>query len=96
MERNHIVEGGMTLANARQNGVAGLEGWCGCGHHAVVPIGPVIERLGPARSIPSIMLTCSRCGARVRARPDWSEAKAQGKPDLRPRPQQKDGGVGHG
>ncbi len=52
--------------------------WCNrCGHNAVLPTGPLVERLGPDMPVPEIgaRLVCRDCGARdVATRPAWPSA----------------------
>ncbi len=49
--------------------------WCnGCFHHAVLPIGPLVERLGHGYPVPAARdrTYCATCGSRdVETRPNW-------------------------
>lgn len=50
--------------------------WCNrCPHHAILPVATLINRFGPACSVPEVgaRLRCSGCGSKdVATRPNWS------------------------
>ncbi len=49
--------------------------WCnGCYHHAVLPIAPLVARLGRNHPVPAVKdrARCGRCGSKdVETRPRW-------------------------
>ncbi len=49
--------------------------WCnGCYHHAVLPIAPLVAKLGHNYAVPAVSnrARCARCGSRdVETRPHW-------------------------
>ncbi len=49
--------------------------WCnGCYHHAVLPIAPLVAKLGSSYAVPAVRnrARCARCGSRdVETRPHW-------------------------
>ncbi len=63
-----------TLATLEAHGV-GVFCWCNrCGHHARLPLGPLIAELGPNHPVPELgaRMRCSGCGSKdVATRPDW-------------------------
>ena len=60
----------MDIANAKANGVTGVEASCMCGHEATIPFGDMPDDL----FIPviALRLRCSACGGKeITTRPDW-------------------------
>ena len=49
--------------------------WCnGCHHHAVLPVAPLVARLGRNHAVPAVSnrARCAQCGSRdVETRPHW-------------------------
>ena len=70
----------MTLGNMRANGVRSLAAWCvgrDCHHDGVVDVEHLSRRGAGAWFGPR--MRCTMCGAiGADARPNWSEAAAQG------------------
>ena len=90
MSRRNPGHVGVPLADLAAEGMD-VEAWCnevGCGHHARLPIGPLLERFGADFPIPELarFLRCGRCGSSryVEARGDARQRQVSGSPKSYP------------
>lgn len=75
--------GPMTIANARENGLSGIEVYCRKCHHAATMRFEALD-LPDETPIPEIgrikRFVCSSCGGwGVKTMPDWTDYKASGR-----------------
>lgn len=80
----------ITLAEAAQSGVAGLDLYCEtrgnngllCSHHGFLALSDALERCGPTKRLDEILARCRACGGRdVEVRPRFAKHVPKGNAD---------------